>query len=71
MIYETGKYAFNFQQVEIIRSFGYTTFSSKVALGGTDKKQSNLYLEFNNRARPRAKADKKKKWYFGMFKCSF
>ena len=42
-----------------------SAFGGKITVGQADKKQTNLLhntLEFNNKARPKAKADKKKKW---------
>ena len=65
MIYETNKYAYNFQQLENIRSFNYSIFfNGKITLDQADKKQNNLLniiLELNSRTEPKAKADKKKK----------
>ena len=37
MIYETNKYAFNFQESEIIRSFGENTLHGKIRLDEADK----------------------------------
>ena len=64
MVYETNKYAFNFQTFEMIKSFCHGIFSSKITLGKVDKKQSNLsenILEFDSWARPRSKEISRKK----------
>ena len=49
---------------QIHKYFGSGIFNGKITLCEAVKKQSNLLiniLEFNDRARPRAKANKKKK----------
>ena len=63
-VIESWLYAFNFQQFETKRSFGNSIFNGKIALGEANKNQSNVQeniLEFNNKARPRSKADKQRK----------
>ena len=63
MIYEIIKYVFNFQQLQAIRPFDDTIFDGKITQDKTNKKQRNLLstiLEFNSRARPKSKTDKKK-----------
>ena len=64
LIYETIRYAFNFQQLETVRTFGDSIFHGKITLGETDKKQRKLLstiLEFNSRAIPNVKTNEKKK----------
>ena len=49
-----------------IRSFGDNIYNGKIIINEANIKQSNLLnsiLEFNNKARPRSKADKEKKRY--------
>ena len=49
----------------MIRSFGDSFFNGEIAISEADKKQTNLLdiiLNFNNKVRPKPKADKEKKW---------
>ena len=62
--YETSKYKYDFQKLQTIRSFGNNIYDSKVTISEPDQKQSsllNVILDFDNKAKPRSKADKKKK----------
>ena len=42
IVYETDKYAYNFKQIETIRSFSKNIFSRKSFLDGADKDQNSL-----------------------------
>ena len=64
LIFESSRYVYDFRKFREIRSFGDSYFSEKITIGETDKKQSNLLnavLSFNNKVRPRSKADEEKK----------
>ena len=64
LIFESSRYVYDFRKFREIRSFGDSNFSDKITIGETDKKQSNLLnavLSFNNKVRPRSKADEEKK----------
>ena len=64
LIFESSRYVYDFRKFQEIRSFGDSNFSDKITVGETDKKQSNLLnavLSFNNKVRPRSKADEEKK----------
>ena len=64
LIFESSRYVYDFRKFREIRSFGDSYFSDKSTIGETDKKQSNLLnavLSFNNKVRPRSKADEEKK----------
>ena len=64
LFYKINECAFNFQQLEMIRSFGNSIVIGKMTLAEASKKQSSLLenmLEFINRARPNIQADKFRK----------
>ena len=64
LIYEPRKYVYYFRKFWTKRSFGDNIFSVKITISETDKKQSNLLnviSNFNDKVRPRSKADKEKK----------
>ena len=64
LIFESSRYVYDFRKFREIRSLGDSYFSNKITIGETDKKQSNLLnavLSFNNKVRPRSKADEEKK----------
>ena len=71
--YEAGKYEYNFQKFQPIRSFGDYIYNPKITISEDDKKYSNLLniiLDFNSKVRPRSKANKEKNQYLWKFKCS-
>ena len=58
------QYINDFQQFHAIRSFFGNIFNVKITISEAVRKQSNLsknILGLNSKARPRGKADKKKK----------
>ena len=64
LIYVSTKYKYDFRNIPTIRSFGESIFNGKITISEADKKQSNLIkaiLQFNDKVRPRPKADKDKK----------
>ena len=61
--YERNKYICDCQHSRKIKPFGGTIFNGKTTVSGIDKKQNNLLvnnLQFNSKAKPRAKAAKEK-----------
>ena len=63
MIYKSSKYINDFRKFWTIRSFRDSVFNGKITINEADKKQSNVLdviLNFNDKVRPRSKADKKK-----------
>ena len=68
---ETNKYVYNFQQFQMIRSFGI--LNGKVTISEADKNQSNLFenvLEFNTKVTQDLKQIKRKKQRFWKYRCS-
>ena len=64
MIYYSSKEPFNFITLKKIRSLGENIYSSKITMDEADEEQSDLIeyiLNFNNKARPKNRDDKKKK----------
>ena len=64
---ETNKYVYNFQQFQMIRSFGDSILNGKVTISEADKNQSNLFekvLEFNTKVTQDLKQIKRKKQRF-------
>ena len=64
LIYEGNRYKCEFQQYEIIRSFGEIVCTGKINIDETEMDQSNLLkklVEFNNKPRPRTIEGKDKK----------
>ena len=60
--YETNKYMYDFQQSEMIRSFGDSIYAGKISIDEMD--QSNHLenmIEFNDKTRPKKKKEEKKK----------
>ena len=67
MIYYSSKEPFNFITLKKIRSLGENIYSSKITMDEADEEQSDLIeyiLNFNNKARPKNRDDKKKKKIF-------
>ena len=74
MLYESSKYKCEFRRFRIIRSFGDSIFTGNITISEANEKQSNLLdviLNFNNKFRPRSKADKDKKAIFMKMKMHF
>ena len=64
MIYYSSKEPFDFNAFKTIRYFGENIYSSKITINETDQEQPDLLeyiLNFNNKARPKNKNDKKSK----------
>ena len=64
---ETNKCVYNFQQFQMIRSFGDSILNGKVTISEADKNQSNLFenvLEFNTKVIQDLKQIKRKKQRF-------
>ena len=62
MIYYSSKELFDFRIFKTIRSFGHDIYSNKITINEADQEQSDLVeyiLNFNNKARPKNKDDKK------------
>ena len=62
MIYYSSKEPFDFNAFKTIRSFGENIYSSKITINEADQEQADLLeyiLNFNNKARPKNKNDKK------------
>ena len=62
--YEVAKYVFDFQQYEMIKSFGESIYTSKINIDKPEIVQTNLVeimVNFNNKSRPKSKEDKVKK----------
>ena len=60
--YETNKYMYDFQQSEMIRSFGDSIYAGKISIDEMD--QSNHLenmIEFNDKTRPKKKKKKRRK----------
>ena len=64
MIYYSSKEPFDFNTFKTIRSFGENIYSGKITIKEADQEQADLLeyiLNFNNKAIPKYKDDKKKK----------
>ena len=64
MVYYSSKEPFDFRIFKTIRSFGDDIYSSKIKINEADREQADLVeyiLNFNNKARPKYKDDKKDK----------
>ena len=64
MICYSSKEPFNFKTFKTIRSLGENVYSNKITMDKADEKQSDLIeyiLNFNNKARPKNRDDKKSK----------
>ena len=62
MIYYSSKEPLNFKTFKTVRSFGENIYSSKITMDEADEEQSDLteyILNFNNKARPKNRDDKK------------
>ena len=62
--YEAGKYKYDFQQYETIRSSGESIYSGKISIHEADMNQTNLLenmKKFNNKSRPKTEEGKYKK----------
>ena len=67
MIYHSSEESFDFNVFKTIRSFGENIYSGKTTTNEADQEQSDLAAHasnFNNKARPRNKSDKKIKKMF-------
>ena len=63
MIYYWSKEPFDFNAFKAKRSFGENIYSGKITIDQADQEQADLLeyiLNFNNKARPKNKDDKKK-----------
>ena len=64
MIYYSSKEPFAFRIFKTIRSFGDDIYSGKITINEASQEQADLVeyiLNFNNKARPKSKDDKKNK----------
>ena len=67
MVYYSSKEPFDFRIFKTIRSFGDDIYKRKITINEADQEQSDLLeyiLNFNNKARPKNKDDKKNKKIF-------
>ena len=67
MIYYSSKESFDFKTLKIIRSFDENIYSGKITIDEADQEQADLLeyiLNFNNKARPNNRDDKKTKKMF-------
>ena len=63
MIYYSSKEPFNFKTFKTIRSLGENIYSGKIKMNEADQEQTDLkehISNFNNKARPKNRDDKKK-----------
>ena len=63
MIYYSSKELFDFKSFKTIRSFGENIYSHKIRINEANQEQADLVeyvLNFNNKARPKNRDDKKK-----------
>ena len=66
MVYYSSKEPFDFRIFKTIRSLGDDIYNSEITINEADQEQSGLVehiLNFNNKARPKNKDDKKTKKY--------
>ena len=66
MVYYSSKEPFDFRIFKTIRSLGDDIYNSEITINEADQEQSGLVehiLNFNNKARPKNKDDKKTKRY--------
>ena len=66
MIYYSSKEPFAFRIFKTIRSFGDDIYSGKITINEASQEQADLVeyiLNFNNKARPKSKDDKKNKMF--------
>ena len=64
MIYYSSEVTFNFRIFKTVRSFGDDIYSGEITINEGDQEQSDLVeytLNFNNKARPKNRDDKKRK----------
>ena len=64
MIYYSSKELFDFKSFKTIRSFGENIYSHKIRINEANQEQADLVeyvLNFNNKARPKNRDDKKNK----------
>ena len=62
--HEKIKYTYEFQQFEVIRSFGDNIYAINTIMGETERDRNKLLehmVEFNNKCRPKTKEGKDKK----------
>ena len=62
MIYYSSKEPFHFNAFKTIRPFGENIYNGKITIYKENQEQANLLdyiINFNNKARPRSKNDKK------------
>ena len=61
--YKAGNYKYDFQQYEMIRSFGESIYSGRISINEADMDQTNLLenmVKFSNKSRPKTKEGKDK-----------
>ena len=61
---EAGKYKYDFQIYETVRSFGERIYVSKISIHKVEMDQTNLLeytVKFNNKSRPKTREGKDKK----------
>ena len=66
MVYYSSKEPFDFRIFKTIRSLGDDTYNSEITINEADQEPSGLVehiLNFNNKAKPKNKDDKKTKKY--------
>ena len=66
MVYYSSKEPSDFRIFKTIRSFGEDIYNSKITINEADQEKSDLVeyiLNFNNKAKPKNKDDKTKKYY--------
>ena len=64
MVYYSSKEPSDFRIFKTIRSFGEDIYNSKITINEADQEKSDLVeyiLNFNNKAKPKNKDDKKNK----------
>ena len=62
--YESGKYKYDYQQYETMRSFGESFYSGKISIHEVDMDQTHLLEDmkkFHDKSRPKTKEVKDKK----------
>ena len=67
MIYDSSKEPFDYKTFKTIRSFGENIYNGKITINEANQEQADLVeyiLNFNNKARPKSKDNKKIKEIF-------
>ena len=74
LIYKANKYNYDFQQFEMIRSFGESIYTGKINIDEAEIDQSDLLkklIEFNSKFKPRTiEGNKEKRRYLWKCICS-